>query len=543
MSEILLSLHDYHQGKVTVFGEIYEMEKWYQELKLDYSLQPTKEDIMYYAFQKYGTDCFRKIRGAYNCLLQMDDEIRIYTPPFNLMPLYYTCKEDEVYISDSFFALAKARNEKLIVNTKSLLELFSFSPCHALHQSVYKHIYALSAGYVLIYKQHKIKIEKWYDIPVYDIKDSYEDCVQKVKTLVKDSIHALKDGVNASFLSGGLDSSVIVAECASPSFHTYSLDYEENSLHFQANDFQKSIDTPFIDQMCQKYDLSHQSYTITQKELCDSLEAALWAREVPGMADIDASLYWFLSQIKAKDTVLFSGECADEVFGGYPWFYRKEYDDCESFPFLNYQKERILLLSKQYRHLPFSAYLQHQYDECMSQIKQRKENAYDQRFQKMRHLTFDYFMQTLVVRQYTMSKAHGVTIRVPFADVALMEYVYNLPAKYCCLDGNEKHILRDAFQDILPNDIYERKKNPFPKTHHPVFAEMMAERLSACVQENSILLQIFDKDALNALIQSKGESFQVPWFGQLMSGPQLLAYLYTLHVWLSDDRIQLDLSC
>ena len=161
----------------------------------------------------------------------------------------------------------------------------------------------------------------------------------------------------------------------------------------------------------------------------------------------------------------------------------------------------------------------------------------------MRHLTFDYFMQTLVVRQYTMSKAHGVTIRVPFADVALMEYVYNLPAKYCCLDGNEKHILRDAFQDILPNDIYERKKNPFPKTHHPVFAEMMAERLSACVQENSILLQIFDKDALNALIQSKGESFQVPWFGQIMSGPQLLAYLYTLHVWLSDDRIQLDLSC
>ena len=540
MKELLYSLN-HIEAKCIVLGEIYEIKKWYQELQEDYPLTNTKEDIVYYAYLKYGEDCFRKIRGAYTCILKMDDEIRIYTPPFNLFPLYYTSKNDDVYVSDSFFTLAKARQEKLIVNTKSLLELFSFSPCSSMHQSVYKYMYALEAGHVFIYKNQTYTIEKWYEIPVYEHQDSYEESVKKVKELLKASIDAMKEDVEASFLSGGLDSSIIVSECNK--LDTYSLDYEENNLHFQSNDFQKSLDAPYIKEMCELYDLNHTSYVISQKELCESLEAALWAREVPGMADIDASLYWFLKQIKKDHKILFSGECADEVFGGYPWFYRSEYDHSESFPFLNYQDERILLLSKQYRHLPFKAYLQHQYETCLKQIKNKKVDAFDQRFQKMRHLTYDYFMQTLVVRQHTMSKAHDVTIRVPFADVALNEYVYNLPAKYCCKDGQEKHILRDAFKDQLPEDIYQRKKNPFPKTHHPIFAQIMADKLNDCLKENSILLKIFDEEALYDLIKSKGESYQVPWFGQLMSGPQLLAYLYTLHVWFSDERIQLDCSC
>lgn len=542
MKNLLLKLHDLSKtcsNRAQVFGEIYEMDKWYEELNC---LEKDANKIVYAAYQKVGDDCFRKIRGAYSALIQVEDEIRIYAPPFNLFPLYYTSKDDEVYVSDSFFALASAREEKLIVNQKGLLELFSFSPCMSTHQSVYKNMYALPAGHVLIYKNHQIKVEKWYEIPVYEIKDSYEESVLKVRELVQASIEAQKEGVQASFLSGGLDSSVIVSQCAKDDFKTYSLDYEENDKHFQSNLFQKSLDTPFIDEMCTMYHLNHQAYTITQKELCDTLEEALWAREVPGMADIDASLYWFLGKVVKDDTIVFSGECADEVFGGYPWFYRPEYDHSDSFPFLAYQKERILLLNKNLQRYPFSSYIQDKYDACMKNIKNWKKEPFNQRFQKMRHLTFDYFMQTLVIRQATMSKAHNITIRVPFADVALMEYVYNLPAEYCMHDNQEKGILRDAFKMDLPDSIHTRKKNPFPKTHHPLFAELIAQRLKECLEKDSVLLELFDQNALEELIETKGESYKFPWFGQLMSGPQLLAYLYTLHVWFSDDRIQLELS-
>ena len=526
--------------RVIVFGEIYEIERWYHILKKDYPLKKCMEDIMYYAYLKYGDDCFRKVRGAYSCLLQLKDEIRIYVPPFQLVPLYYTKKDHEVYVSDSFFDLAKARNEKLIVNRKSLLELFSFSPCMSQHQSVYKHMYALASGHVLIYTKNELRIEKWYHIPVYDHKDSYEESVQKIRKLLKESIEAQKEGVEASCLSGGLDSSIIVSNCEN--IQTYSLDYEGNQEHFQANRFQQSLDTPYIEEMCQKYDCDHHSYMISQEELVDCLKDALWAREVPGMVDIDASLYWFVKQIKKNHSIIFSGECADEVFGGYPWFHQKEYENCESFPFLAYQKERLLLLRQEYRNLPFDAYMKDKYDQCLKDIVW-KENKDEQRFQKMRHLTFDYFMQALIVRQYCMSKVHGVKIRVPFADVSLMEYVYNLPVAYCHYGGKEKQILRDAFKDVLPSSIYHRKKNPFPKSYHPLFTELVCERLKDCLKEDSVLLEIFDKEALEALIASKGQSYTFPWFGQLMSGPSLLAYIYTFHVWLSDERIQLDLSC
>lgn len=545
MKNILIKLHELFlkpKKHAYVYGEIYEMDKWYEELRKDYPLNKDIHEIIYYAYCKYGSDCFRKIRGAYSALIQLDDEIRIYAPPFNLFPLYYTCKEEKTYVSDSFFTLANARQEKLIVQAKGLLELFSFSPCMSMHQSVYKNMYALAAGHVLIYRHDQVTIEKWYQIPVYEHKDSYEESVKKVKELVQASIQAQKENVRASFLSGGLDSSIIVSQCANQDFHTYSLDYEENEIHFQSNRFQKSLDAPYIKEMYKKNHLKHETYTITQQELCECLEAALWAREVPGMADIDASLYWFLKRVKKHQDIIFSGECADEVFGGYPWFYRHEYDQCETFPFLAYQKERLLLLAKPLQRYPFSSYIQHKYDECIQQIKEYKMDPLDQHFQKMRQCTFDYFMQTLVVRQVCMSKACDIVIRVPFADVALNEYVYNLPADYCYRNHQEKAILRDAFKDDLPDSIFQRKKNPFPKTHHPYFAELIANKLQDCLKQDSILLQIFDKDALNELIKSRGKSYQFPWFGQLMSGPQLLAYIYTLHVWLSDERIQLDIS-
>ena len=111
-----------------------------------------------------------------------------------------------------------------------------------------------------------------------------------------------------------------------------------------------------------------------------------------------------------------------------------------------------------------------------------------------------------------------------------------------CLYRLLEYLRSDAFKDDLPDSIFQRKKNPFPKTHHPYFAELIANKLQDCLKQDSILLQIFDKDALNELIKSRGKSYQFPWFGQLMSGPQLLAYIYTLHVWLSDERIQLDIS-
>ena len=107
--------------------------------------------------------------------------------------------------------------------------------------------------------------------------------------------------------------------------------------------------------------------------------------------------------------------------------------------------------------------------------------------------------------------------------------------------GNqEKGILRKAFQEDLPYDVLYRKKSPYPKTHNPVYSELVGNMLKDQLQDkNSILHELFHVNRLSDLIESNGDAFKVPWFGQLMSGPQLLAYLAQLHIWFKDYKVQL----
>ena len=150
-------------------------------------------------------------------------------------------------------------------------------------------------------------------------------------------------------------------------------------------------------------------------------------------------------------------------------------------------------------------------------------------------------MQTLVVRQITMANWANITIRAPFADVKTLEYVYNIPWDMKFYKQNEKGILRKAFEKLLPKDVCWRKKNPFPKTHNPLYADLVADLLKKRYDDpSSPLHRLFDDATLKELIESKGASYTLPWYGQLMSGPQLLAYLYQIDQWILTYHVQLD---
>jgi asparagine synthase (glutamine-hydrolysing) len=102
----------------------------------------------------------------------------------------------------------------------------------------------------------------------------------------------------------------------------------------------------------------------------------------------------------------------------------------------------------------------------------------------------------------------------------------------------EKGLLREAFKDLLPEEIVYRKKNPYPKTHHPEYTNIVCGLLNERLKnKKSILYKVFDMNKIYELIDSKGYSFNVPWFGQLMTGPQLIAYLYQFDVWAKEYKV------
>ena len=164
------------------------------------------------------------------------------------------------------------------------------------------------------------------------------------------------------------------------------------------------------------------------------------------------------------------------------------------------------------------------------------------KFKKLFYLNMLWFMPTLLERKDRMTMRASLEARVPFANKELVEYLWNLPWKYKFYEGKEKGLLREAFKDLLPDSIIDRKKNPYPKTHNPKYAKIVSKLLRKRLKnKKSILYKIFDKEKLYELLDTKGESFKNPWFGQLMTGPQLLAYLYQFDVWAEKYHIILDI--
>ncbi len=157
----------------------------------------------------------------------------------------------------------------------------------------------------------------------------------------------------------------------------------------------------------------------------------------------------------------------------------------------------------------------------------------------MSYLNITRFMPTLLDRKDRMSMAVGLEVRVPFCDHRLIEYVWNIPWEIKTAGEREKGILRRALHGILPEDVLYRKKSPYPKTHNPTYMQAVKRLLLEVLDDSTHRSEEFVNEAkLRAMAASETDTFDTPWFGQLMNTPQLFAYLYQVDYWLRKYRIQ-----
>lgn len=531
---------------IVVDGEIYNKKELKEELHdAQYPPIESLEELFVYAYLYWKEDMMQHIKGAYAFVLLYDDKILAAKDPLGLSILYYHHKDDTLVISNSIQLMLNNAGIKPRLTSKGLLDLFAFGPSVPEDHTILDGIKQLPMGSLMSYKD-SLNIKTYYRLKAKKHDDSLTESIDKVRELVTTSIKRQMEDVHASFLSGGLDSSIITAIAASlnKDWRTYSLQYEGNKENFKGNQYQVSLDDTFIEQMKDRYPCDHTALMMTQETLRDKLEDAVLAREFPGMADVDSSLLWLCEQVSQREHIIMSGECSDEIFGGYPWFYREELKDLDTFPWLRSSEERIKLLHQDIKGLDYQAYIQKQYENSIKDISYLPTDTKEDKQARLHTvLCLHWFMQTLVVRQLTMANYADITIRAPFADVDTLEYVYNIPWDMKFYKQNEKGILRKAFEDQLPEDVCWRKKNPFPKTHNPVYADLVASLLKQRYDDpESALHKLFDDKELKKLIDSKGASYTLPWYGQLMSGPQLLAYLYQIDYWIRVYHVDLDLT-
>ena len=533
-----------YKGYTIVYnGELYNTEDLKNKLKEKYTFETTSDtEVLLKGYIEYKEKVLDMIEGIYAFAVYKNDKIFLARDRVGVKPLFYTKIKNNFLFASEIKALLKNNLVKPIINKESLQELLSLSPSRIPGSGVFKNIKELRPGHYMIYENNKINIKRYWNIKEENIKDDYVTATKKVEKYLTDSIkrQMVSDVDIACLLSGGLDSSIITAVVSKnkEKLDTYSIDYEDNEKYFQKTKFTVSQDNDFIRLMSKTFNTRHHYKVITQRTLAKYLKESVIARDLPGMADIDSSLLWFSKQIRKKHKVILSGECADEIFGGYPWFYREEIKNREYFPWLDSIDSRSKLLKKDLQEkLKLKEFMRIQYDNILKEVPITK-NKKEQQYKNLFYLNMTYFMPTLLERKDRMTMRESVEARVPFADTKLIEYLWNLPWEYKYHNNQEKGILRDAYKNLLPQEITNRKKNPYPKTHNPKYTNIVTKLLKKRLKnKNSILYKIFDTEKLNELIETKGESFESPWFGQLMTGPQLLAFLYQIDIWVSIYKI------
>jgi asparagine synthase (glutamine-hydrolysing) len=320
---------------------------------------------------------------------------------------------------------------------------------------------------------------------------------------------------------------------------TFSLDYVNNHKNFQPGKFQPNSDTEYIRIMQSHLDSHHHWSVLSAESLIDAMEAATIARDLPGMADVDSSLLAFCGQIKPYVKVALSGECADEIFGGYPWYRDKELRQRDGFPWAQNTALRAQLLHPWLqKEIEPEEYVRSIYQDTLNDCDILPENSLDEkRMKQMVNLNFRWFMQTLLDRKDRMSMYHGLEVRVPFCDYRIAEYLYTVPWEFKDYKGQEKGLLRYAMRGVLPDTVLYRKKSPYPKTHDPKYLQLVTTMLDCLLEErHAPIFDLVDRPAVMNLME---QDFSRPWYGQLMQLPQTIVYLLQINFWLKHYSVHI----
>ncbi len=473
-----------------------------------------------------------------------------------IKPLFYSLTEDNTFIFSSEIKGILAHSKvDAIVDKNGLLELFGVGPAHTPGITYFKNIYELKAGHYAIFSEKKLHIQKYWDLTTKQCNDTIDEAVEKIRYLVTDAVkrQLISDVGVSTMLSGGIDSSIItmIAKKHLGTLDTFSIDFDNNDKNFMSNEYQISRDSDYVNIMREYLDTSHHNIFFDNTTLFELLADSMIARDVPSMADIDSSMFAFCKSIQEYGfKVCLSGECSDEIFGGYPWYYRAKLANSNTFPWSLSKKERNLITKKGlFKDGQLSNYINFRYNETLSNVKHKDDlDFFENRFRNITYLTVKWFMNTLVERTDRMSMSNSLEVRVPYADFRIFDYVYNLPAKYklgindISDEVTEKNLLRLAFEKDIPNEIIHRKKSPFPKTYDPKYLNLVEnEILNILKNKKSKIVQIVQKEYIIDTINQNGKNLKENWFGQLMTYPQTLAYLIQIEYWLNIYNIELDI--
>ena len=527
-------------------GEIYNADELRATLARTGCRFETTSDteVILCAYMEYGRDFVKKLNGIFAFAVWdgVRRELLLYRDRMGVKPLFYARRGSALVFGSEIKALFCHPAVRPEIDMDSFREIFGIGPARTPGCGVFRGVCEIMPGNLAVFSKDGLHEVPYWTLLAAEHADSYPETVEKVSFLVRDAItrQMVSDVPVCALLSGGIDSSIVTAVASNylreggARLGTFSFDFAGNDENFRANAFQPERDRPYVEKMLAAYDLDHRYLECDDNALVASLYPAMLAKDLPGMTDVDGSLLYFCALVRKHDKVVLTGECADEIFGGYPWFYRDDLFHADGFPWSFDLSPRTALLTDSFaERLSLEEYVRARYEAALRAVPHLDgENAEQRRRREISCLNLRWFMQTLLDRMDRTSMSCGLEARVPFADHRIVEYLFNVPWEMKYRDGEEKALLRDACGDLLPPALLHRKKSPYPKTYSPKYEKLLAERFEKLLSNPDAPFSALIDRQKAARFLSSPKDYGKPWFGQLMAAPQMLAYLLQINDWL-----------
>ena len=530
-------------------GEIYNSNELRADLKnkgVEFKTNCDTETILY-AYIVYKEKCPELLNGIFAfCVIdEAENKVFMARDRFGVKPFYYTNLGSTLLVSSEIKGILAHPDVKTEIDKEGLGQLLYLTPVTINGSGVFKNIFEVKPAHSGYFSKEGLNLKPYWKLEAKEYKGNSDEAAEIVEGLMCDAINRqlVSDVPLAVFLSGGLDSSVVSAIAAENyknngnTLSTYSFEYEGNKQSFKSSLFQPQGDDEYAIYLADYLGTNHTVLTAPTKTVADYLLRATVSRDLPGQADIDSSLLYFCERVKEKHTVVLSGECSDEIFGGYPWFYRPEMLYKDFFPWIHDPKCRIGLFKDSIVKADEGyEFISSVYKQTINSCPLTNEETDEDKTARIATwLSVNYFMTSLLERKDRMSMASGLEVRVPFADHRILEFVYNVPWSIKFENKTEKALLRKAMRTRLPEKILYRKKSPYPKTHNPQYEKAVLEMLTQRIAKGGILSQMLDSRRLEEVLSQDS----VTWFGQLMSKPQLIAWLIQFDYWFEIYNINL----
>lgn len=507
-------------------------------------------EVLLHAYLEWKTDAFARLNGIFAFAIweKRERRLTLCRDRLGVKPLFFAPIRNGLTFGSTIDTVLCHPEIEPALDEDGLRTLLLLGPARPPESGVFRQISSLVPGHFAVLTPESFTDHTYWRLEAHEHEDDLPTTIERTHELICDAARRqlISDVPLACFLSGGLDSSILSMLAAKDyaargeTLHTWSVNYRDNDKYFTKSIFQPNSDDSYIDQMVDFLGTHHHRVVLEPEALCAALLPATDARALPGMADVDSSLLLFCAAVKrGGTTVCLSGECADELFGGYPWYHREEILFEDTFPWSRSVDLRLGLLTPDAVRNGEEFVRQHYRDTCDRAPKLSSDDKKAARMREMFVLNLDWFMATLLDRKDRMSMYSGLEVRVPFCDHRIVEYAYNMPWDFKSLDGREKGIVRRAFADELPKEIVYRKKSPYPKTFHPVYTRLCADYVRRIFEDNtSVTASLFDRNAVQKLMQ-RPESLTEPWFGQLMRTPQIFAYIIQLDRWFRHYHVKI----